>query len=83
MAKKFAPKYMKPDFEFNTDLFLGLVWPVANSKGTDNYAITLESKGFTCDCPGFMFRGKCKHTQQINDRIKEAVDGQVPQYETC
>lgn len=80
---KFAKKYMRPDFEFNTDLFLGLVWPVANSKGTDNYAITLESKGFTCDCPGFTFRGKCKHTQQINDRIKEAVDGQVPQYETC
>ena len=80
---KFAKKYMRPDFEFNTDLFLGLVWPVANSKGTDNYSITLESKGFTCDCPGFMFRGKCKHTQQINDRIKEAVDGQVPQYETC
>jgi hypothetical protein len=80
---KFAQKYMKPDFEFNKDLFEGMVWPVANSKGTDNYAITLEPRGFTCDCPGFMFRGKCKHTQQINDRIKEAVDGQVPQYETC
>jgi hypothetical protein len=80
---KFTQKYMKPDFEFNQDLFLDLVWPVPNSKGTDNYAITLEHKGFTCDCPGFMFRGKCKHTQQINDRIKEAVDGQVPQYETC
>jgi hypothetical protein len=76
-------KYMKPDFKFNRDLFEGLVWPVANSKGTDNYAITLEPKGFTCDCPGFTFRGKCKHTQLINDRIKEAVDGRVPQYEPC
>jgi hypothetical protein len=82
MAKS-AKKYMQPDFEFDRDLFEGLVWPVANSKGTLNYAITLEHQGFTCDCAGFMFRGKCKHTQQINDRIKEAVDGQVPQYETC
>jgi hypothetical protein len=78
---KFTQKYMKPDFEFNRDLFLGLVWPHANSKGTGEYAITLESKGFTCDCPGFGFRGKCKHTQAINDRIKEAVDGRVPQYQ--
>ena len=78
---KFTQRYMKPTFEFNKDLFEGLTWPVANSKGTDNYAITLEPKGFTCDCPGFTFRGRCKHTQSINDRIKEAVDGRVPQYQ--
>ena len=80
---KFTQKYMKPDFTFNRELFEDLTWPVANSKGTGSYAVTLEHKGFTCDCPGFTFRGRCKHTQAINDRIKEAVDGQVPQYETC
>ena len=77
---KFKQNYMKPDFEFARDLFEGLTWSRTNSKGTGSYDITLEPKGFTCDCPGFTFRGKCKHTQSVNDQIKEAVNGQVPQY---
>lgn len=77
---KFVQKYMKPDFEFNRDLFLGLVWTRTNSKGTGEYNIALETKGFTCDCPGFTFRGKCKHTQSVNDQIKEAVDDRAPKY---
>ena len=46
------------------------------------YDITLEPKGFTCDCPGFTFRGKCKHTLNVNNRIKEAIYGEVPEYYT-
>ena len=78
---KFTQKYMKPDFEFARDLFEDVTWTRANSKGTGSYNITLEPKGFTCDCPGFTFRGKCKHTLSVNNQIKEAVDGQVPQYQ--
>ena len=78
---KHTQKYMKPDFEFNRMLFEDVVWTRTNSKGTGSYNIALEAKGFTCDCPGFTFRGKCKHTQSVNDQIKEAVDGQVPQYQ--
>ena len=77
---KFTQRYMKPDFEFNRDLFEGVVWTRSNSKGTGEYAIELHPKGFACDCPGFTFRGKCKHTQSVNDQIKQAVNGPVPQY---
>ncbi len=77
---KFKQSYFKPSFEYDKSLFEGLVWAVTNSKGTGTYDITLEPKGFTCDCPGFSFRGKCKHSQQINDRLEEAIDGRVPQY---
>ena len=77
---KFKQSYFKPSFEYDKSLFEGLVWAVTNSKGTGTYDITLEPKGFTCDCPGFSFRGKCKHSQQINDKLEEAIDGRVPQY---
>ena len=77
---KFKQSYMKPTFDFNRDLFEGLVWQETNSKGTGTYDITLEPKGFTCDCPGFSFRGKCKHSQLIHNRIRRAIDGQVPQF---
>ena len=79
---KYKQNYFKPDFEFARDLFEGLVWKEPNSKGTDTYDITLEPKGFTCDCPGFTFRGKCKHTLNVNNRIKEAIYGEVPEYYT-
>ena len=51
-----------------------------NSKGTDTYDVVCEERGFTCDCPGFTFRGKCKHSQTVVDRIEEAIDGRVPEY---
>ena len=79
---KFKQSYFKPTFEYDKSLFEGLVCPVTNSKGTGTYDITLEPKGFTCDCPGFSFRGKCKHSQQVNDRVEEAINGKVPEYHT-
>ena len=79
---KFKQSYFKPDFDFARDLFEGLTWKEPNSRGTGTYDITLEPKGFTCDCPGFTFRGKCKHTLNVNNRIKEAIYGEVPEYYT-
>jgi hypothetical protein len=79
---KYKESFFKPTFDFNRDLFEGLVWQEPNSKGDGHYAVELHPKGFQCECPGFTFRGKCNHSQIVNDRIKEAVDGEVPEYYT-
>ena len=78
---KFKQSFMKPTFEYKGSIFEGLTWPELNSKGTGTYDVTLEDKGFTCDCPGFTFRGKCKHTTNVNNRIMEAINGEVPEYQ--
>jgi hypothetical protein len=82
MSKKHTQKYLKPTaFIIKDSIFEGLTWQLANSKGTGTYDITLEPKGFTCDCPGFSFRGKCKHSQEILQRVEDAVDNiNIPQY---
>jgi hypothetical protein len=41
---------------------LGHIVRVAGSKG-NTYEVDTEAK--TCSCPGFQFRGKCKHFEQI------------------
>ena len=79
---KFKQSYMKPTFKYDMNIFEGLIWKEPNSKGTDTYDITLESKGFTCDCPGFTFRGRCKNTLIVNNRVKRAIDSEVPEYYT-
>jgi hypothetical protein len=29
----------------------------------------LTEKGFTCDCPGFSFHGKCKHITIVHEKL--------------
>ena len=77
---KFKQNYFKPDFEFAQDLFEGLVWKEPNSKGTDTYDVECTEKGFTCDCPGFTFRGKCKHSLEVLNRVETALDDRSPKY---
>jgi len=77
---KYKESFFKPTFEYDRSLFEGLTWQEPNSKGTGTYAVTLAPKGFTCDCPGFSFRGKCKHSQTVNDRVADAIEGEVPNY---
>ena len=67
--------FMKPSFAYSKSIFEGLTWQLPNSKGTGTYDITLEPKGFTCDCPGFMFRGKCKHSTAIDTKVSNAIEG--------
>lgn len=33
------------------------------------YTVVMTPQGFTCDCPGFVFRGKCKHVVSIGKTI--------------
>jgi uncharacterized Zn finger protein len=52
---------------------VGFVWPVAGSKGNE-YSVELHDKGFDCDCPGFTFRGSCKHSKAILDKVEGAME---------
>ena len=80
-SRKFAKRYLKPTaFDPQGSLFEGLVWTLPSSKGDKTYNITLDPKGFECDCTGFAFHGRCKHSQQILKQVEEAVNGEVPEY---
>lgn len=40
---------------------------VQGSRGS-TYIITENAGRFTCSCPGFMFRNKCKHVEEFSKR---------------
>ena len=81
MGRKFVKRYFKPkSFDYRDSIFNGIVWPMASSRGDTTYSVELSDSGFECDCPGFQFRGTCKHTITVVKRIEEALDGRVPQY---
>ncbi len=42
----------------------GRSWQVAGSKGVE-YTVTEHQGEQTCSCPGFKFRGDCKHIKEI------------------
>jgi hypothetical protein len=71
-AKFYEPKGMKT----KDHCFVGIVWPIVGSKG-NTYEVELHHKGFSCSCPGFSFRGQCKHTVAVAERF--LVDS-VPEY---
>ena len=46
-----------------------LVVALTDSKDPKQYTVTMTAKGFQCDCPGFKFRGKCKHVEMIGATV--------------
>lgn len=46
-------------------------WHFVGGKKSDpkTYTVTMTAKGFTCNCPGFRFRGKCKHVESIGRTV--------------
>lgn len=50
-------------------------WHFAGGKKSDpkTYTVEMTAKGFRCDCPGFKFRGKCKHVNWIGDSVDRIV----------
>ena len=58
-------RYYKPKEIITKNHFLvGTVWPIEGSKN-NTYSIEMHDKGFTCNCLGFTYNGKCKHTSQV------------------
>ena len=45
-------------------------WQFEGSKGA-KYTVTLSQGTYNCTCPGFTYRGKCKHVDQLDN--KESV----------
>jgi len=39
-------------------------WSVKSDSGK-TYTVTLESGRYTCNCIGFSYRNKCKHSEQV------------------
>ena len=61
----FDMRYYKPKEIITKKHFLvGTVWPIEGSKN-NTYSIEMHDKGFTCNCLGFTYNGKCKHTSQV------------------
>ena len=65
MPKPTGPRFLKPDtINFRHHWALDTEWSVSGSK--DNvYTVKMSARGFTCDCIGMTYGGKCKHTANI------------------
>ena len=50
--------HKKREFDIKT-------WKVTSSSGSTYTVTRINGERYTCNCPGFKFRRKCKHTQQI------------------
>ncbi|MEM7366390.1 MAG: DEAD/DEAH box helicase [Pseudomonadota bacterium] len=46
-----------------------LVYLTPSSKGDRQYRIEVEGADLTCDCPGFSYRGMCKHVRELKDAL--------------
>ena len=58
-------RYYKPKEIITKKHFLvNTIWPIEGSKN-NTYSIEMHEKGFTCNCLGFTYNGKCKHTSQV------------------
>jgi hypothetical protein len=46
------------------------VFRVRSKSKNSSYNVIISDKGTTCDCIGFQFRGKCKHSEAVMNFIK-------------
>jgi hypothetical protein len=68
-------KPMKPraqpfaDINFKNHWLVGFVWPMRSARTGEMYNVEMTPKGMTCDCQAGTIRGKCKHAQEVHDRL--------------
>ncbi len=46
---------------------------ISGSKGAQYRLTIAPDGGKTCSCPGFGFRGRCKHVDEYNEQLKASV----------
>lgn len=69
---RYKERYLAPEgWKFKDNFLVGLEWTVAGSKVGSSYTVTLTPKGFSCECRGFQFHGKCKHATHIVDQFDD------------
>ena len=74
MPKKFKKHYLKHTaFDPKDHWMVGIEWPVEGSKG-NTYKVELTEQGFECECVGFSFHGKCKHSKAVVAQVEGAMN---------
>ncbi len=58
-----------PDLICKDHHLVGFVWSVISQRTGERYDIVLNDFGLTCDCIGHKRHGKCKHVQEVHDRL--------------
>ena len=69
--------YKSPEITTKNHFLVDTIWPVEGSKG-NTYSVKMHEKGFTCECLGFTYNGKCKHTSQVTSHL---TNENYPRYE--
>ena len=73
MPRKFVKRYLKPtSFDPKDHWMVGVTWPVKGSKGNE-YGVTLHEQGFECECVGFSFHGRCKHSKAVVEQVERSM----------
>lgn len=47
------------------------IFKVRSSKGDSFYTIVVNGNYISCNCTGFAYRKKCRHTQEIKEKLIE------------
>ena len=69
--------YKSPEITTKNHFLVDTILPVKGSKG-NTYSVKMHEKGFTCECLGFTYNGKCKHTSQVTSLL---INENYPRYE--
>lgn len=71
---RYKERFYAPEgWDFKNNFLVGTEWSVAGSKAGSSYVVALTPRGFKCECQGFTFKGKCKHTTQIAEKFDDEL----------
>ena len=60
----------KPNREADIDTSAIGIWKIPSSKGDKEYTVTTSISGsLECECPGYGFRRRCRHIDQVKESL--------------